>query len=149
MAVIVIAVWYKVVMQEHNKHQLDSQQKNMLENNTFNYQLSATQGQGAQIINGTNAQFGATSVQFATGGVNGNSPPPTYAMQSYSMQPQQNDQGQFGSYRSPYLHSHAKPPYSYISLIAMAIQVRTVFYIICILIILSRLGLSAYHVHTE
>ena len=31
--------------------------------------------------------------------------------------------GEFGMYRSSYLHSHAKPPYSYISLIAMAIQV--------------------------
>merc|ERR1712130_113953 len=30
--------------------------------------------------------------------------------------------GDFGMYRSSYLHSHAKPPYSYISLIAMAIQ---------------------------
>ena len=33
-------------------------------------------------------------------------------------------------YRSTYLHSHAKPPYSYISLIAMSIQVRLIVFII-------------------
>ena len=40
---------------------------------------------------------------------------------------QANYNGEYGSmyHRSSYIHSHAKPPYSYISLIAMSIQVRT------------------------
>ena len=43
---------------------------------------------------------------------------------------QSNYGSEYGSmyHRSSYIHSHAKPPYSYISLIAMSIQVNSNFF---------------------
>ena len=50
-----------------------------------------------------------------------------YAMHQGIQSQGQNFQADFsGMYRSSLMHSHAKPPYSYISLIAMAIQVNLI-----------------------
>jgi len=102
----------------------------MLED-TFNYQPAVAQGQAPRSEPENTDQYAAT-VQYTTaqaGAGNGQAPPTfttNYAMHQ-GIQAQQNGfpgiSGDFGMYRSSYLHSHAKPPYSYISLIAMAIQV--------------------------
>lgn len=50
-----------------------------------------------------------------------------YAMHQGIQSQQSQFQADFsGMYRSSLMHSHAKPPYSYISLIAMAIQVNII-----------------------
>ena len=90
---------------------------------------------------------------------------PTFAT-NYAMSQQMSQQasysanainpGEFGMYRSSYLHSHAKPPYSYISLIAMAIQVITGILLLKIItendlnmMANFHLGITTKNVHVE
>ena len=112
----------------------------MLED-TFNYnQNVAAQAAGQHVPRSESDPNGEqySTVQFSTAGSNvGGGAAPNFAP-NYAMQQgiQQNPAaaaafpGDFGMYRSSYLHSHAKPPYSYISLIAMAIQVNKLSLII-------------------
>ena len=73
----------------------------------------------------------AAAIAGAYSTTNGPTSPSSFVAANYAMSQQISQpnyaasisSGDFNMYRSSYLHSHAKPPYSYISLIAMAIQV--------------------------
>ena len=69
------------------------------------------------------------ATQTPQNGVQSSTTQPNALAANYTMAQQLgqgNYSGEYGSmyHRSSYIHSHAKPPYSYISLIAMSIQVR-------------------------